>query len=104
MRYGIPINEFYNQYNPKYMEMKQKAYIDSIEAEYDKINHSGWVHGQYIISAIQKALDPKKAKYPDKPFDKNEEVQQNPEIQAMKFKDWADAHNKKFQQKHDDSV
>jgi hypothetical protein len=82
------------------MEIKQKEYLKSIEADYEKINYTAWTNGQYIISAIQKALDPKKAKYPDKPFGKEDEntVQQNPEIQARKFEDWANVFNKKFQQ------
>lgn len=77
--------------------MRQKEYLKSIEADYEKINYSAWLHGKYIISSIQMALNPKKAKYPENPFGKEEETQQYPEIQARKFEDWASVFNKKFQ-------
>jgi hypothetical protein len=84
------------------MEIKQKEYLKAIEADYEKIDYTAWINGQYIISSIQTALDPKKAKYPDKPFGKEENIiQQHPEIQAKKFEDWANVYNKKFEQKQD---
>lgn len=82
------------------MEMRQKEYIKNIEDEYEKINYSAWLHGQYMIPAIQVSLSPKTAKYPDSPFSNKEEVQSHPEVQARQFEDWADAFNKKFEQ-HD---
>lgn len=85
------------------MEIYQKEYIKGIESEYDKMNYSGWIHGQYMVSAIQTALSPKKCKYPNKPYcSKQEEENQIPqelkaEIQARKFEEWASIYNKKFQ-------
>lgn len=84
--------------------IRRKEYIELLNDEYEKIEYAAWRHGQYVISAVQKALDPKKAKYPDRPFGKNEETQQHPEIQARKFEDWANAFNKKFEQEYQDSV
>lgn len=75
--------------------------MDRIQKDYEKINYAGWVHGQYIIPAIQVALNPKKSKYPDKPHSNKEDTQQFPEIQSRKFEDWANAWNKKFLQKHE---
>jgi hypothetical protein len=56
------------------MEMYQDNYVKQTKDEYDKINYSAWMHGQYIIPAIQVALDPKKAKYPKKPYNNQSEV------------------------------
>jgi hypothetical protein len=62
------------------MEMYQKDYIDKYEARYDEINYSAWLYGSYMIPAIQKALEPKKAKYPGKPYNKNMVTEDGEEI------------------------
>ena len=91
--------EFWSFYNPKYMVIRQKEYLSEVKSRYDFADFQAWKHGEYMISAIQKALEPKKAKYPDSPHSmtKSEEVQTYPEIQARKFEDWANVFNKKFE-------
>lgn len=80
------------------MEMYQKEYLDGIKSKYEFADFQAWKQGEYMIAAIQMALEPKKAKYPDKPYSmsKSDELQTHPEIQARKFEDWANAFNKKF--------
>ncbi len=93
--------EFWNFYNPKYMEIRQKEYVSEIKSKYDFADFQAWKNGEYIISAIQKALDPKKAKYPESPYsiDKSETAQSQPGIQARKFEDWANSFNRNFESK-----
>lgn len=80
------------------MEIYQKEYLDGVKSRYEFADFQAWKIGQYMISAIQKALEPKKAKYPEQPYsmERSDEVQASPEIQARKFEDWANAFNKKF--------
>lgn len=84
--------------NPKYMEIYQKEYLDSVKSKYEFADFQAWKFGDYMISSIQKALEPKKAKYPDKPYSmkKSNEVQTHPEIQARRFEDWANTFNRNF--------
>lgn len=95
------MNEFWNFYNPKYMGIRQKEYLSEVKSRYNFADFQAWKQGEYMISAIQKALDPKKAKYPDTPYsmNKSEEVQTHPEIQARKFEDWANSFNRNFESK-----
>lgn len=91
------------------MEMYQKEYRESIEEEFEKLDYSAWMYGQYMISAIQVALNPKKVKYPKHPYGIQQEKTQLPkelqsEIQARKFEEWASVFNKKFEQEYHDSV
>lgn len=85
------------------MDMYQNEYLKSIETEYEKIDYIAWIHGEYMISAIQAALIPKKVKYPDEPYsiqqkNKNQIPQElQAEIQSRKFEEWANVFNKKFQ-------
>ena len=55
------------------MKMYQEDYIQKNKDEYDKINYSGWLYGQYMIPAIQKVFFGKKAQYPKKPYSANDE-------------------------------
>ena len=71
----------------------------------DELNTLAWLSGQYFISSIQVAFDPKKAKYPKQPFgQKTEETAQNPTVAARRFEDFAEAFNKKFENKQVDST
>lgn len=54
------------------MEMYQKDYLDKRDAHYEEMNYSNWLQGLYIRDAIQNALYGRKAKYPDKPYSKEE--------------------------------
>ena len=87
------------------MEIYQKEYLDGVKSRYEFADFQAWKIGQYMIPAIQKALEPKKAKYPERPYSlENDEVQMSPEIQARKFEDWANAFNKKFITQQDDKA
>ena len=55
------------------MEMYQKDYLNKRESRYEEMNYSNWLQGLYIRDAIQNALHGRKAKYPDKPYSKDEE-------------------------------
>jgi hypothetical protein len=54
------------------MEMHQKDYLAKREERYEEINYSNWLQGLYIRDAIQNALHGRKAKYPEKPYSKDE--------------------------------
>ncbi len=72
---------------------KHKRHIEELDS-------MAWLMGQYFISSIQKALDPKKAKYPEHPHGiNNTEKTQNPIIAAKRFEDFVNVFNKKFQTK-----
>lgn len=71
----------------------------------DELNTLAWLSGQYFISSIQVAFDPKKAKYPKQPFgQQTEEKSQNPVVASRRFEDWAAAWNKKFENKQTEST
>lgn len=98
IRYGISFDTFW-RLNPKYIEIYQESYIKSVKEKYEFADFRAWKHGEYMISAIQKAIEPKKATYPSQPFSRTEEQSvQSSEIQSLKFDDWAKAWNKKFEQ------
>jgi len=88
------------------MEIYQKEYLAGIKSKYEFADFQAWKIGQYMVPAIQKALEPKKAKYPERPYsvEKSDEVQVPPEIQARKFEDWANIFNKKFMTQQDDKA
>lgn len=85
------------------MEMYQKDYIEKSKEEYEKINYTAWLQGEYFICSIQKAFDPKKAKYPDKPFGKNETTEDGEEIDAYEsFRRQIRAMNERMREKQAD--
>lgn len=53
------------------MEMYQKDYLEKRDARYEELNYSAWLQGSYIVHAVQNALYGRKAKYPDKPYGKD---------------------------------
>jgi hypothetical protein len=65
------------------MKMYQEDYIQKNKDEYDKINYSGWLYGQYMIPAVQKVFFGKKAQYPKRPYlAKDENTDDDTEIDA----------------------
>lgn len=68
VRFNIPYDTFWNL-NPRIMEIYQDKYISQIEEQRDMMNLSAWLQGQYQVLAISTALNGKKCKYPDKPFE-----------------------------------
>ena len=100
IRYGIPFETFWNL-NPKYMNMYQKDYMDKQKEKIDNLNVSAWLNGMYFIDSIQVGLNPKKAKYPKSPIDVyGAEKKANPIVASKRFEDWANAWNKKFENKN----
>lgn len=85
------MSEFWNL-TPRLVNICYKNYEEMLQADYEKINYSSWLTGQYVMAAIGVFLD-KRNKYPDKPFElkeKGSEVQSDVE----KFGAWAVAFNK----------
>lgn len=102
MRYGVPIQEFWEYYNPKLMEMRQKEYLESVKSKYEVIDFQAWVNGQYTLDALACAFDSKKHKYPQtyRSNKLTEQQQQNVTVQTRRFEDWANVFNMRFANKH----
>lgn len=60
--------------------MYQEEELREVKEESYKMKLSAWTHGMYQISAIQTALNPKKAKYPEAPQFSASEEQETGEI------------------------
>jgi len=80
------------------MKLYQDEYNRKLEERYRNMDRYAWTAGEYIISAVQKALDPKKAKYPKKPFMENREAEGSTEteIAAINFNNFVNAFNQSF--------
>lgn len=99
LKYGVPYEAFWKM-NPKRLKPFQDAYNQKMQDEADKINYSCWLMGQYMVCAIQKALEPKKSKYPDQPFGmQGNNGDEDSDISAIKFGEFADAFNHAFKKK-----
>lgn len=58
-----------------------------------------WMQGIYFRDAIAACFNPNKCPYPKKPYGVDEVEQVNrPDIAAMKFREWAEEFNKKFEE------
>ena len=103
IRFGIPYETFWSL-NPKKLLIYKKVYEEKQEEMYDLIDFLTWRNGMYQISAIQSALVPDKAQYPDKPLgSKSEEELSDPsDIAAKRFAEFAEVFNKKFREKDGD--
>lgn len=53
--------------NPRILKIYQEEELRKEKEESYKMKISAWINGVYQISAIQTALNPKKAKYPKAP-------------------------------------
>lgn len=86
--------------NPKRLKPFQNDYNQKMQAEADKMDYSCWLMGQYLVCAIQKALDPKKAKYPNQPFGmRSFDEDEDSDISAIRFAEFVDVFNKAFEKK-----
>jgi len=96
LRYSISYELFW-KINPRIMKAFQAEYNRSVKERYEEMNYSAWLSGLYIVSSIQKALDPKKAKYPDAPFGEEDKViDESSDLAATRFNDYVDAFNNQF--------
>lgn len=89
IRFGIDYKDFWGL-NPKILKLYQARYEEQI----DVMHMEGWIHGQYMLAAIETALDSKKNPYPKEPFMcvGKEESAFNPDEQAaIEFGAWAKA-------------
>nr|WP_238725263.1 hypothetical protein [Diplocloster agilis]MBU9745736.1 hypothetical protein [Diplocloster agilis] len=59
------------------------------------IDYTAWLHGAYILNAVQSALNPKKVKYPKSPI--NVKEKETPLSETEKFKLWVMEFNKRFE-------
>lgn len=70
----MPLQEFWNE-NPDLLWVYRTSFVnrrkEEIEYQHECINYQAWLNGVYIQQAVG-ALFNKKIKYPDKPFDINE--------------------------------
>lgn len=86
--------------NPKRLKPFQDDYNQKIQYETDKGDYLCWLMGQYMVHAIQTALEPKKAKYPKQPFGmRSDNEDEDSDISAIRFGEFADAFNKAFKNK-----
>lgn len=78
------------------MAIYQKEYEERLEFEAKEREFSAWLHGAYIVNAVQAALNPKEAPYPNNPFmnDDSKDEHEDSEISAIKFAEYAEAFNK----------
>lgn len=83
------------------MKVYQEEYNRKIEERYKEMDWCAWRAGDYIISSVQKALDPQKGKYPKKPLMENIEAEGSTEseIAAINFNNFAKAFNESFEEK-----
>lgn len=81
------------------MAIYQKDYIDKKEEEMNLVEFQAWINGMYIVNAIQTAIDPMRCKYPKNPFSEETDGEENTEIGAVKFWEYAEAFNKVFEKK-----
>lgn len=77
------------------MGIYQEQHIKKMEEQRDMMNLSAWLQGQYQVLAISTALNGKKCKYPDKPFEltgKNSGLSQE-----ENFLLWVNEYNRRFE-------
>lgn len=96
--YGVPYELFWHL-NPIKLEPFRNAYQKKMD--YDA--HMAWLNGNYVRIAIASAFNPQKVPYPKDPAFKpvantgNDGVKESAEIQALRFREWAEVFNKKFE-------
>lgn len=91
--------------NPKKLLIYKDVYEEKQADLYELIDFAAWRTGMYHISAIQNALHPNEASYPEKPFvnmtdeDSEADNAEPSDIASRRFADFVDAFNKKFREK-----
>lgn len=76
------------------MDIYQQEYIKKQKEQAKLMDYMAWLSGSYIINAVQTALMPKKARYPQSP-----RSQEFPELSGEeRFKEWV----QEFNAQHDE--
>lgn len=97
IRYGIPYETFWHL-NPVKLGIFQDVYNDRVKEQDELLDFTAWRNGMYMVNAIQSALFPKKAKYPEKPYSKMKPAQ---ELSAEEeFKLWIMEYNRRFDEEN----
>lgn len=108
MSMGMSVDEFWDG-DYEYAKYYKKAHELRREME----NESMWLNGMYMISAIQNAMNPRRAKYPKEPFPLNTSVseerkelaqEQNERKVTDYFMTFMEQFNKRFEQKKNEQT
>lgn len=102
VRYGIPETEFWRM-NPKTLERRLPYFEEIQKRKQQEMYTNAWLAGRYVQMAVSANLS-KCFKYPDEPPDlyaEEETVEEATIKAALKFREFANAHNKRMEVKDD---